>query len=162
MCRNPLSLDMGWKSTSRYLSGVLYGVAIRFRWIWVGRQPTYSCSWRTQGSQSAFAGYGLEVGDITSRHFLGNVAIRFRWIWVGSRLPNLTRRYSMGRNPLSLDMGWKNLRNCLFTKTEEKVAIRFRWIWVGRLVVCLLLRKMYGSQSAFAGYGLEVCTLLVG
>ena len=40
-CRNPLSLDMGWKPAKRILLGGCYSV-----------------------SQSAFAGYGLEVSQV--------------------------------------------------------------------------------------------------
>ncbi len=35
------------------------------------------------------------------------VAIRFRWIWVEKFLDFVASSISAGRNPLSLDMGWK-------------------------------------------------------
>ncbi len=36
--RNPLSLDMGWKLPSTINYSPTSSVAIRFRWIWVGRK----------------------------------------------------------------------------------------------------------------------------
>ncbi len=106
-CRNPLSLDMGWKGMklktvktliksqsafagyglkSRFwiLFGKLFGVAIRFRWIWVEKQYQISVQTLNYVSQSAFAGYGLK-----------------RWILYACSALNASR------NPLSLDMGWK-------------------------------------------------------
>ena len=111
----------------------------------------------SQMSQSAFAGYGLEVMTVYIHEIEDGVAIRFRWIWVGSNRKgvghsswsivairfrwiwvgrNNQKRYNLyhpaSRNPLSLDMGWKPE-----ISTEEYylplVAIRFRWIWVGRI-----------------------------
>ena len=38
-----------------------------------------------------------------------------------------------GRNPLSLDMGWKSFRPQPSLKRSSRVAIRFRWIWVGNM-----------------------------
>ena len=86
-CRNPLSLDMGWKR-----------VPNQYGW-------NQACQ-----SQSAFAGYGLEEKYIIA-FVLGiiPVAIRFRWIWVGRDNANdHFIKYKNGRNPLSLDMGWKS------------------------------------------------------
>ncbi len=61
-------------------------VAIRFRWIWDGRGGTRCCS----SAQS-------------------QVAIRFRWIWDGRvQLLGIADIRQTGRNPLSLDMGWKS------------------------------------------------------
>ena len=108
------------------------------------------------GSQSAFAGYGLEEEVSSIVRTLSNgrnplsldmgwkiikngltekrltVAIRFRWIWVGSKLSlqDNAPRWKC-RNPLSLDMGWK--QQSPFSRYRKWiVAIRFRWIWVGR------------------------------
>ena len=58
-------------------------------------------------SQSAFAGYGLEVKFSTLVFFRFIVAIRFRWIWVGSSDHITFQELVLRRNPLSLDMGWK-------------------------------------------------------
>ncbi len=75
-------------------------------------------------SQSAFAGYGLEE----MRAYL--------------------HRYLLaGRNPLSLDMGWK-----VPGRWREKgydVAIRFRWIWVGSFKTELFLEFIYGVAIRF-------------
>ena len=69
-CRNPLSLDMGWKLDMLKTHVYVYSE-----------------------SQSAFAGYGLEIGDAEELGILDPlVAIRFRWIWVG----NLARLMQVG------------------------------------------------------------------
>ncbi len=60
-------------------------VAIRFRWIWVGKK------WNV---------VPLPVQIV--------VAIRLRWIWDGRVGIMVAFASSVeGRNPLSLDMGWK-------------------------------------------------------
>jgi len=61
---NPLSLVMGWKETFTKpwrFSKRRKTVAIRFRWIWVGK-------------------WNLSQTKIQDHE---RVAIRFRWIWVG-------------------------------------------------------------------------------
>jgi len=61
---NPLSLVMGWKGTFTKpwrFSKRRKTVAIRFRWIWVGK-------------------WNLSQTKIQDHE---RVAIRFRWIWVG-------------------------------------------------------------------------------
>mgnify|MGYP000408297819 CR=1 FL=1 len=131
VCRNPLSLDMGWKRYCTYYGVFEPVVAIRFRWIWVGREAALNNSNSNFPSQSAFAGYGLEdfkyihrVFHFTCRNPLSldmgwkswnyhtvdkglTVAIRFRWIWVGSDNKEEFEVDKGCRNPLSLDMGWK-------------------------------------------------------
>ncbi len=107
--RNPLSLDMGWKLQQLKSKVHVKNVAIRFRWIWVGRQEDFIPQIQVLESQSAFAGYGLEGG---MNIFLDALKV--------------------GRNPLSLDMGWKKGKGEI-GGTLLRVAIRFRWIWVGRI-----------------------------
>ena len=83
--RNPLSLDMGWKGSICRPGLCKVGVAIRFRWIWVGSKENAGHADFASLSQSAFAGYGLEAGQkFKPYQFRRGVAIRFRWIWVGS------------------------------------------------------------------------------
>ncbi len=152
--RNPLSLDMGWKvSTRRTLSGVLYGSQSAFAGYGLKRLKwAYLRQWKVL-SQSAFAGYGLKSGQkvlvktqisVAIRFrwiwvekgltrfllILNSVAIRFRWIWVEKPLMSDKSPLIAGRNPLSLDMGWKG-----FLLADD--------INEGK------------SQSAFAGYGLK-------
>ncbi len=127
--RNPLSLDMGWKVTfvveslflivsqsafAGYglkrnipmLNNIVLVVAIRFRWIWVEKWSRKSVWTSTFWSQSAFAGYGLKRESNT-----------------------VAEPFLFGRNPLSLDMGWKGSIVTLHYN-DGSVAIRFRWIWV--------------------------------
>jgi len=115
---NPLSLVMGWKGTFTKpwrFSKRRKTVAIRFRWIWVGkllaagshhqkpfcRNPlSLDMGWKAQSfactnfmcftSQSAFAGYGLEINRLCFPLPPFFVAIRFRWIWVGNSREHLT------------------------------------------------------------------------
>ncbi len=105
--RNPLSLDMGWKGPS----------ALSYEeFIW---------------SQSAFAGYGLEVTYMINRGAL-----------------------AFGRNPLSLDMGWKtNIKYVTHQANTSQSAFAGYGLEVSG-VVCKR-RNFQLSQSAFAGYGLE-------
>ncbi len=181
-CRNPLSLDMGWKACRSMVTVLAWEVAIRFRWIWVekgkftvnwkrltSRNPLsldmgwkvkyvlVTATWQAR-SQSAFAGYGLKREKkshlityilvairfrwiwvekaVAIKHLkdITNVAIRFRWIWVEKNFFSVLKSLPPPcRNPLSLDMGWKDaLKQAL--QSHSLVAIRFRWIWVEKLV----------------------------
>ena len=158
MSLNPLSLDMGCKSKRR---------------CWL----TCGVSW----SQSAFAGYGLEEMDRSNRLCWSNkVAIRFRWIWVGRDEKDSSFR-PFGDVAIRFRWIWVGRDNQIVGDAGGPiVAIRFRWIWVGRALHPWVLRlgpncrnplsldmgwKSFaelvdqftpaGSQSAFAGYGLE-------
>ncbi len=137
-------------------------VAIRFRWIWVEKAiENLPAAWAGL-SQSAFAGYGLKSWLFLWRGCYCFVAIRFRWIWVEKTGSAKCKRHTQksqsafagyglkrhlirtqteewkGRNPLSLDMGWKELRNDNNYISQGLVAIRFRWIWVEKLKANLL------------------------
>ena len=81
--RNPLSLDMGWKT----LESISDEAGI-------GRNPlSLDMGWKVEQIR----------GGATCKA----VAIRFRWIWVGSKPNRLVSFTKRSRNPLSLDMGWK-------------------------------------------------------
>ena len=68
----------------------------------------------------------------------------------------LNGEHPAGQNPLSLDMGWKEWSSSELAFQRQCVAIRFRWIWVGKSENWVLeIGFPEGSQSAFAGYGLE-------
>ena len=86
--RNPLSLDMGWKVTG-YVTCVysFHKVAIRFRWIWVGKSWAIYIQMINIYCRNPLS---LDMGwkDTFSKKLSCNkqwVAIRFRWIWVGKR-----------------------------------------------------------------------------
>ncbi len=153
-CRNPLSLDMGWK-------GMMY------------------CGWRNcLSSQSAFAGYGLKSDHYLHTHGLDIVAIRFRWIWVEKYILGKRADYRYESQSAFAGYGlkrhnskenWPNiwpsqsafagygLKSCLHGRRHSLffVAIRFRWIWVEKLNLIFLIYQKNMSQSAFAGYGLK-------
>ena len=83
--RNPLSLDMGWKSDINNPIGVT-----------------------PEGSQSAFAGYGLEEFSVVriSRTVDRRNPLSLDMGWKRNKsFQNMKK--SICRNPLSLDMGWK-------------------------------------------------------
>ncbi len=130
--RNPLSLDMGWKDGKVEPNINLFGVAIRFRWIWVGKLERGEKLGFPKGVAIRFRWIWVGKNEgtaISGQSF--KVAIRFRWIWVG-KFWFVGCVYCGGcRNPLSLDMGWKASSGVVRVKPG-----------------CL-------SQSAFAGYGLE-------
>ncbi len=90
-------------------------------------------------SQSAFAGYGME--EQSKRDFDG----------VGRG----------GRNPLSLDMGWKskNTREVEFALVRSQSA--FAGYGMEERADFPGLQKPTLSQSAFAGYGMEECSSTV-
>ncbi len=162
-CRNPLSLDMGWKSSSnttlpdtlfsRNLLSLDMGwksskwkrngtkrVAIRFRWIWVGRVSFLELLPRQMESQSAFAGYGLEeVGSCT----------------------HLPAMLLICRNPLSLDMGWKSLTQDLRSRVETTSQSAFAGYGLEERLQGYTIYFDHMSQSAFAGYGLEELKIMV-
>ena len=98
---------MGWKTDKKYAS-TLIGM-----------------------SQSAFAGYGLEV------HNQCRCVKSFK-----------------SRNPLSLDMGWKTLwltHSVFWTKSRNPLSLD-----MGLKQACYVgASSQQTSQSAFAGYGLE-------
>ena len=133
-CRNPLSLDMGWKSEMEVSCAWNKFVAIRFRWIWVGRAITPVQFTRNFfSSQSAFAGYGLEEQAKNSQQVKNN-----------SR-----------RNPLSLDMGWK--RGAGVPNRKQNLLSQSAFAGYGLEEEFDVDRDdpLAASQSAFAGYGLE-------
>ncbi len=131
LSRNPLSLDMGWKGAWCWHTKSRAWVAIRFRWIWVEKKTCTKLGITLSLSQSAFAGYGLKSGmDRVQTHPTPGVAIRFRWIWVEKTHIKFYPCNTFRRNPLSLDMGWK-------------------------VVMLRLMNFTLESQSAFAGYGLK-------
>ncbi len=80
-------------------------------------------------SQSAFAGYGLKSG----MNYKAEAAIDCRnplsldMGWKDTEETTEDGLYR--RNPLSLDMGWKE-RTGKSSHPLISVAIRFRWIWV--------------------------------
>ena len=109
-------------------------VAIRFRWIWVGRAVFVSVkkkAWNRRNPLSLDMGWkclkscplqtslhcrnplSLDMGwkhryCVRPGRIHYRVAIRFRWIWVGSKNEKIAAKdAAIGRNPLSLDMGWK-------------------------------------------------------
>ncbi len=155
MCRNPLSLDMGWKDSKKNIvTCKLHFVAIRFRWIWVEKEQA------------------IEVVEAVAGR--NPLSLDMGWKdWKTSSLRLRTRC----RNPLSLDMGWKEatsltlLQNVLSQSAfagyglksfknlprhrVSTVAIRFRWIWVEKLNRNAAVCTPVESQSAFAGYGLK-------
>ncbi len=108
-------------------------VAIRLRWIWDGR--------------------GLNPANA---RLCNTVAIRFRWIWVGKLDAHESIILSeSGRNPLSLDMGWKEVECCSLTSQKScRNPLSLDMGWKSRNHG--RFRQLGGrSQSAFAGYGLE-------
>ncbi len=121
---------MGWKARTERREAWGDIVAIRFRWIWVEK---------------------IWCGLYSYRYY---VAIRFRWIWVEKIVGFVALLAFVGRNPLSLDMGWKGERNAT-TIFPIRVAIRFRWIWVEKKELFSSVQPPELSQSAFAGYGLK-------
>ncbi len=130
-CRNPLSLDMGWKGHFQRLKSNTLKSQSAFAGYGLKSMPCMTMSWNKKLSQSAFAGYGLKSFPTSHIAEVDNVAIRFRWIWVEKLKWNtvlllkrksqsafagygLKRNYfgwncecKRSRNPLSLDMGWK-------------------------------------------------------
>ena len=107
--RNPLSLDMGWKFTAEYRVGFPSEVAIRFRWIWVGSKLQLSATRHYAFmSQSAFAGYGLEVNRSKKGEemIVGRNPLSLDMGWKLVYYDNYVKLLN-SRNPLSLDMGWK-------------------------------------------------------
>ena len=108
--RNPLSLDMGWESVMAFLFAPACTVAIRFRWIWVGRGFVGCCHHyqRLVAIRFRWIWVGREIHYKIPGYRPG-VAIRFRWIWVGRDFKRKSISQSAkSRNPLSLDMGWKS------------------------------------------------------
>ena len=109
--RNPLSLDMEWKHGGQFVRrNVIPASQSAFAGyrlediLFLGNHEG-----RPNRSQSAITGNGMEAwGAICTPECYSGIAIRFRWIWNG-RAPGGRPRGSpqQGRNPLSLDMGWK-------------------------------------------------------
>ncbi len=154
-CRNPLSLDMGWKDKRNMSEVKLFVVAIRFRWIWVEKKEGMVRQLHKGRSQSAFAGYGLKREGMKDSHYKADrrnpLSLDMGWkaakqqpknkektsqsAFAGYGLKSHTtkpsRPHHTGRNPLSLDMGWKDGKPLSEMKKDPK------------------------SQSAFAGYGLK-------
>ena len=120
---------MGWKEKDFVPQIETLRVAIRFRWIWVGRSNN-ARSWNS---------------------YL--VAIRFRWIWVGRQLFCSPDLFAISRNPLSLDMGWKtgHFAGDSWLQCRNPLSLDMGWKGCKFLLACCPL----WSQSAFAGYGLE-------
>ena len=84
-------------------------------------------------SQSAFAGYGLEGDTLNPGElFVRTSQSAFAGYGLEESLLYLLEHGLPGRNPLSLDMGWKQY--CIIMADEKDVAIRFRWIWVGSAI----------------------------
>ena len=106
-CRNPLSLDMGWKPIMLLQKPTFRGVAIRFRWIWVGSGENLNEVFQHLRRNPLSLDMGWKKINSLPERKKQTVAIRFRWIWVGRVKEN--------------NFKTKNLN----------VAIRFRWIWVG-------------------------------
>ncbi len=158
-CRNPLSLDMGWKAVKKQKKSFFTWVAIRFRWIWVEKgDPWWGAALFPASRNPLSLDMGWKVWKMKIKAKYSTVAIRFRWIWVEKWRRVLGRKEantvairfrwiwvekkelghpplsaSFGRNPLSLDMGWKVFHN-VFQLSISTVAIRFRWIWVEKSI----------------------------
>ncbi len=136
-------------------------VAIRFRWIWVGREFVISSCGRFFPSQSAFAGYGLEEShNVNYCIRRGHVAIRFRWIWVGR---GVDQRQS---DIVAIRFRWiwvgRELNNSPRSNIAGliAVAIRFRWIWVGRVLPLGSLTTEAPSRNPLSldmGWKSEAC-----
>ncbi len=106
-------------------------VAIRFRWIWVEKFHYCKGSTDLKLSQSAFAGYGLK----------SNTRAYVCWVFTS-------------RNPLSLDMGWKESKDsqivcCWWCRNPLSLDMG----WKETQKPCR--NFPLASQSAFAGYGLK-------
>ncbi len=84
-CRNPLSLDMGWKAYNFHRIAPMLLVAIRFRWIWV-EKAHLNLAMLNPARRNPLS---LDMGWKVSSN-----------LWL--HCPPF-----LGRNPLSLDMGWK-------------------------------------------------------
>ncbi len=83
------------------------------------------------------------------------VAIRFRWIWVEKGNCVSSGTSWNRRNPLSLDMGWKE-KSLNVSKSappcRNPLSLDMGWKVINALGKIAVPEK---SQSAFAGYGLK-------
>ena len=135
LCRNPLSLDMGWKTrmalAKRRSNRCRNPLSLDMGWK--DKAEALTVTEFLERSQSAFAGYGLE-----------------------GKLPQSAKIVRTRRNPLSLDMGWKHRLN---------TSAWFGWWCRNPLSLDMGWKNnqtigggenVKTSQSAFAGYGLEV------
>ena len=118
-CRNPLSLDMGWKT----------------------EKPSFLRP-SSKRSQSAFAGYGLEALNVlvmsTFRNCRNPLSLDMGW----KPLVQVEGVNATGSQSAFAGYGLEGLTTYVNVRKNGKVAIRFRWIWVGRDegLICKLVR----------------------
>ncbi len=130
-CRNPLSLDMGWKEN--------------FSKLKISHDQ----------SQSAFAGYGLKSKDNSRSSNDGGsrnpLSLDMGW---KVKLQIQKENCMKSRNPLSLDMGWKEDKPYEITYWNlGRNPLSLDMGWKGRKDTQSTSTSW--SQSAFAGYGLK-------